>query len=375
MMRRIVTGQYIHEKSEWPTFRWDLRRISQLLVEVRHRQGRLIGRMEGLGFQLQTEAVLNTLTEDVLKSSEIEGEKLDRDQVRSSIARRLGIDIGGLTPADRDVEGVVEMMLDATQRYEQPLTAQRLFDWHAALFPTGRSGMSRINVGAWRDDKKGPMQVVSGPIGKEHVHYQAPAAPRLRAEMKKFLEWFEKDDSNDLVVKAGVAHLWFVTIHPFDDGNGRIARAIADMVLARSEHSAKRFYSMSAQIRQERKAYYEILESTQKGNLDITAWLEWFLACLGRAFDGSEKILAGVLSKARFWDRLADKEFNDRQRDMINRLLNGFEGKLTSSKWAKLEKCSQDTALRDIDDLLRKGVLQKESAGGRSTSYSLAVVH
>lgn len=375
MMRRIATGQYIHEKSEWPTFRWDLRRISQLLVEVRHRQGRLIGRMEGLGFQLQTEAVLNTLTEDVLKSSEIEGEKLDRDQVRSSIARRLGIDIGGLTPADRDVEGVVEMMLDATQRYEQPLTAQRLFDWHAALFPTGRSGMSRINVGAWRDDKKGPMQVVSGPIGKEHVHYQAPAAPRLRAEMKKFLEWFEKDDSNDLVVKAGVAHLWFVTIHPFDDGNGRIARAIADMVLARSEHSAKRFYSMSAQIRQERKAYYEILESTQKGNLDITAWLEWFLACLGRAFDGSEKILAGVLSKARFWDRLADKEFNDRQRDMINRLLNGFEGKLTSSKWAKLEKCSQDTALRDIDDLLRKGVLQKESAGGRSTSYSLAVVH
>ena len=375
MMRRIANGHYIHEQVEWPTFRWDFRHISQLLVDVRHRQGRLIGRMEGLGFQLQTEAVLNTLTEDVLKSSEIEGEKLDRDQVRSSIARRLGIDIGGLTPADRDVEGVVEMMLDATQHYDRPLTGRRLFDWHAALFPTGRSGMSKINVAAWRDDKKGPMQVVSGPIGKERVHYEAPAAPRLRAEMKKFLEWFEKDDSNDLVVKAGVAHLWFVTIHPFDDGNGRIARAIADMVLARSEHSAKRFYSMSAQIRQERKAYYEILESTQKGNLDITGWLEWFLACLGRAFDGSERILAGVLSKARFWDRLADTEFNDRQRDMINRLLNGFEGKLTSSKWAKLEKCSQDTALRDIDDLLRKGVLQKESAGGRSTSYSLSVVH
>jgi len=373
-MRRIAAGQYIHEKAQWPTFRWDHRRISQLLVDVRHRQGRLIGRMEGLGFQLQTEAVLNTLTEDVLKSSEIEGEKLDRDQVRSSIARRLGIDIGGLTPADRDVEGVVEMMLDATQHYDQPLTAQRLFDWHAALFPTGRSGMSRINVGAWRDDKKGPMQVVSGPIGKERVHYEAPAAPRLRAEMKKFLDWFEKDDSNDLVLKAGVAHLWFVTIHPFDDGNGRIARAIADMVLARSEHSAKRFYSMSAQIRQERKAYYEILESTQKGALDITGWLEWFLACLSRAFDGSEKILAGVLSKARFWDRLADTEFNKRQRDMVNRLLNGFEGKLTSSKWAKLEKCSQDTALRDIEDLIRKGVLRKESAGGRSTSYSLAVV-
>ena len=375
MMRRIVPGQYIHEKPHWPTFRWDLPRISQLLVEVRHRHGRLIGRMEGLGFQLQTEAVLNILTEDVLKSSEIEGEKLDRDQVRSSIARRLGIDIGGLTPADRDVEGVVEMMLDATQRYDHPLTAQRLFDWHAALFPTGRSGMSRINVGAWRDDRKGPMQVVSGPIGKERVHYEAPAAPRLRSEMKRFLDWFEKDHSNDLVIKAGLAHLWFVTIHPFDDGNGRIARAIADMVLARSEHSAKRFYSMSAQIRQERKAYYEILESTQKGNLDIAGWLEWFLACLGRAFDGSERILAGVLSKVRFWDRLADTEFNERQRDMVNRLLNGFEGKLTSSKWAKLEKCSQDTALRDIDDLIQKGVLKKESAGGRSTSYSLASIH
>lgn len=373
-MRRIAPGQYIHEKAQWPTFRWDHRRISQLLVDVRHRQGRLIGRMEGLGFQLQTEAVLNTLTEDVLKSSEIEGEKLDRDQVRSSIARRLGIDIGGLTPADRDVEGVVEMMLDATQHYDQPLTARRLFDWHAALFPTGRSGMSRINVGSWRDDRKGPMQVVSGPIGKERIHYEAPAAPRLRAEMKRFLDWFEKDHSNDLVIKAGVAHLWFVTIHPLDDGNGRIARAIADMVLARSEHSAKRFYSMSAQIRQERKAYYEILESTQKGNLDITGWLEWFLACLGRAFNGSERILAGVLGKARFWDRLADMEFNERQRDMVNRLLNGFEGKLTSSKWAKLEKCSQDTALRDIDDIIRKGVLKKESAGGRSTSYSLALV-
>jgi Fic family protein len=374
MMRRITTGRYIHEQPAWPTFRWDIRRISQLLVEVRHRQGRLIGRMEGLCFQLQTEAVLNTLTEDVLKSSEIEGEKLDRDQVRSSIARRLGIDIGGLMPADRDVEGVVEMMLDATQHYDRPLTAQRLFDWHAALFPTGRSGMSRINVGAWRDDNKGPMQVVSGPIGKERVHYEAPAAPRLRAEMKKFLDWFEKDNSNDLVVKAGVAHLWFVTIHPFDDGNGRIARAIADMVLARSEHSAKRFYSMSAQIRQERKAYYEILESTQRGGLDLTRWIGWFLACLGRAFDRSETILAGVLSKARFWERFAGTEFSGRQRNMINRLLNSFEGKLTSSKWAKLEKCSQDTALRDIDDLVRKGVLKKELAGGRSTSYSLSSI-
>ena len=374
MMRRIRRGTYIHERPGWPGFRWDSERISQRLVEVRHRQGRLIGRMEGLGFQLRKEAVLHTLTEDVLKSSEIEGEKLDRDQVRSSIARRLGIDIGGLTPADRDVEGIVEMMLDATQRYDKPLTAQRLFDWHAALFPTGRSGMSRIDVGAWRDDKKGPMQVVSGPIGRERVHYEAPAAVRLREETKRFLDWFEKESSTDLVLKAGVAHLWFVTIHPFEDGNGRIARAIADMVLARSERSPQRFYSMSAQIRQERSAYYEILEATQKGDLDITRWLEWFLACLGRAFERAETILAAVLNKARFWDRFAGTKFNERQRSMINRLLNGFEGKLTSSKWAKIEKCSQDTALRDIEGLIKKGVLTRDAAGGRSTSYSLAKI-
>ena len=371
MMRRINRGAYIHERPEWPGFRWDVEGISPRLVEVRHRQGRLIGRMEGLGFQLRTEAVLDTLTEDVLKSSEIEGEKLDRGQVRSSIARRLGIEIAGLTTADRNVEGVVEMMLDATQHYDQPLTAQRLFDWHAALFPTGRSGMSRINVGAWRDDKKGPMQVVSGPIGRDRVHYEAPVAARLRGEMKKFLAWFEKETSTDLVLKAALAHLWFVTIHPFDDGNGRIARAIADMVLARSEQSSQRFYSMSAQIQQERKSYYEILEATQKGDVDVTRWLEWFLVCLGRAFDRAETILAAVLVKARFWDRFAATEFNERQRSMINRLLNGFDGKLTSSKWAKLEKCSQDTALRDIEDLIRKGVLTKDSGGGRSTSYSL----
>jgi Fic family protein len=337
-----------------------------------HKQGRLIGRMEGLGFQLRAEAVLNTLTEDVLKSSEIEGETLDRDQVRSSIARRLGLDIGGLVPSDRNVEGVVEMMLDATQRYAEPLTGRRLFAWHAALFPTGHSGMSKIRVGAWRDDAKGPMQVVSGPIGKERVHYEAPAADRIRGEMKKFLDWLEKDRSTNLVLKAGVAHLWFVTIHPFDDGNGRIARAIADMVLARSENTSQRFYSMSAQIRQERKTYYEILEATQKGDLDITRWLDWFLDCLGRAFERSETILGAVLGKKRFWERFAKVEFNERQRSVINRLLNGFEGKLTSSKWAKLAKCSHDTALRDIEDLIRKKVLVKNTAGGRSTSYSLA---
>jgi Fic family protein len=371
-MRRIKSTRYIYECKDWPRFHWNRERISALLVDVRHRQGRLIGRMEGLGFQLRAEAVLHSLTEEVLKSSEIEGENLDRDQVRSSIARRLGIDIGGLTPADRDVEGVVEMMLDATQKFDRPLTARRLFDWHAALFPTGRSGMSKIRVGAWRDDRNGPMQVISGPIGREHIHYEAPPAARLRDEIKSFLDWFEKDASDDLVLRAGVAHLWFVTIHPFEDGNGRIARAIADMVLARSERSPQRFYSMSAQIRQERKAYYEILETTQKGDLDITRWLEWFLACLGRAFDSAEMILAAVLLKARFWERFAAVSFNDRQRKIVNRMLNGFEGKLTSSKWAKLARTSQDTALRDIEDLVGKRVLAKEAAGGRSTSYSLA---
>jgi Fic family protein len=329
--------------------------------------------MEALGFPLRSEAVLQTLTDDVLKSSEIEGEKLDHDQVRSSIARRLGMDIGGLTPADRHVEGVVEMMLDATQKYEQPLTKQRLFDWHAAMFPTGHSGMSKIIVGAWRDDKSGPMQVVSGPTGRERVHYEAPPAKRLDREMKAFLAWLDRDQAMDAVLKAAIAHLWFVTIHPFEDGNGRIARAIADMALARSEQTPQRFYSMSAQIRQERKAYYDLLEATQKqDDLDITAWLAWFFDCLGRAFDRSEGVLTKVFQKARFWEKHAGSPFNARQRDMLNRLLNGFEGKLTSSKWATLEKCSQDTASRDIDDLIKRGVLVRDAGGGRSTSYSLS---
>jgi Fic family protein len=371
MMRRKKAGTYIHEQAGWPEFHWDHKRVSARLVDVSHKQGLLIGRMQGLGFQLRAEAVLHSLTEEVLKSSEIEGEELDRDQVRSSIARRLGMDIGGLTLADRDVEGVVEMMLDATQNYAKPLTGRRLFDWHAALFPTGRSGMSKIRVGGWRDDARGPMQVISGAVGKERVHYEAPVADRIRDEMRKFVEWFEKDHSTNLVLKAGVAHLWFVTIHPFDDGNGRIARAIADMVLARSEKSSQRFYSMSAQIRQERNEYYEILEATQRGDLDITRWLEWFLDCLGRAFERAEAILATVLNKARFWEHFAKVEFNERQRNVVNRLLNGFEGKLTTTKWAKLTKCSHDTALRDIEDLIRKRVLAKDEAGGRSTSYSL----
>ncbi len=364
---------YIHELGNWPDFAWSQERLAERLAAVRYRQGQLIGRMGELGFQLKTEAVLQTLTEDVLKSSEIEGEILDKDQVRSSIARRLGIDIGALTPADRHVEGVVEMMLDATQKFSEPLTDARLFGWHAAMFPTGRSGMTKIVVGAWRDDKSVPMQVISGPIGGEKVHYQAPAAARLEAEMKAFLDWFDGEPTIDPVLKAAVAHLWFVTIHPFDDGNGRMARAIADMALARSENSPQRFYSMSAQIRLERNAYYGALEATQKGDdLDITTWLEWFLACLERAIDGAEGILGTVLNKARFWKKHSASALNERQRKLLTRLLDGFEGKLTTTKWAEIAKCSQDTALRDIYNLVGRGILKKDAGGGRSTSYSLA---
>ena len=361
---------YIHELPDWPHFTWDDKKLAGKLAAVRNRQGRLTGRMEGLGLKLRAEANLQIVTEEVIKSSEIEGEVLNRDQVRSSVARRLGIDIGALTPADRNVEGIVEMTLDATGKYDEPLTSERLFAWHAALFPTGRSGMRKITVGAWRDDKTGPMQVVSGPIGRESVHYEAPNAGKLDKEMKAFSDWFNANGI-DPVLKAGIAHLWFVTIHPFDDGNGRIARAIADMALARSEKSSQRFYSMSTQIKQEQSDYYKILESTQKADLDIAPWLEWFLDCLDRAFDGAETILASVLKKARFWKKHAGESFNDRQRAMLERLLNGFEGNLTSSKWAQLAKCSQDTALRDIDDLVARGVLAKDAAGGRSTSYSL----
>jgi len=362
---------YLHQRDDWPRFHWDQDGLANQLAEVRHRQGRLIGRMEVLGFRLREEAVFNTLTQDVLKSSEIEGELLDIDQVRSSLARRLGVDIGALTAADRHVEGVVEMMLDATQKYQDPLTEERMFGWHAALFPTGRSGMRKIRVGALRDDSSGPMQVVSGPIGKERVHYQAPPVDRLPAEMSLFLGWFNGTAPIDPVLKAALAHLWFVTIHPFDDGNGRIARAIADLALARSEQSPQRFYSMSAQIRLERNDYYDILERTQKGTLKVTPWMQWFLGCLDRAFDGANATLASVLRKARFWEAHAEEPLNDRQRKVVNRLLDGFAGKLTSSKWAKLAKCSQDTAHRDIVDLVNRGILAKDAAGGRSTSYSL----
>ena len=367
------TVHYIHEKPDWPDLRWDDARLLPLLAEVRHRQGRLLGRMEGLGFRLRAEASLTTLTADVIKSSAIEGAMLDAAQVRSSIARRLGLDFGGQVETSRDVEGVVEMMLDATQKYAEPLTAERLFGWHASLFLTGRSGMRRITVGAWRPAAIGPMQVVSGPMGRERVHFEAPSADRLRREVSVFLKWFRTADGVDPVLKAGIAHFWFVTIHPFEDGNGRISRAIADMALARAEGTTERFYSMSTQIEAEKKQYYLNLEQSQKGGTDITSWLEWFLGCLGRAIAGAEEGLAGVLRKAKTWERINHQSpVNERQRTVINRLLDDFEGNLSTSKYAKLAKCSADTALRDITTLLGRNILVQDSGGGRNTSYRLA---
>jgi Fic family protein len=368
----------IHELSHWPRFEWNRELLAEPLAALRLEQGRLIGHMEALGFTLRTEAVLHTLTSDVIKSSEIEGQRLDFQQVRSSIARKLGVDIGALKPADRNVEGVVEMMLNATGHYDRPLTAIRLFAWQASLFPSGHSGLRKIKTGRWRDDSIGPMQVVSGPSHREKVHFEAPAAARIPGEMKAFLKWFNAPPSGDRVLKAALAHLWFVTLHPFDDGNGRIARAIADMALARSEGSPQRFYSMSAQIRQERNDYYNILERTQSGapgarpSLDITPWMQWFLGCLGRAIGGAQTALKAVLAKARFWETFATTPLNERQREIVNGLLDGFEGKLTTSKYAKITACSQDTALRDILSLVERGILARGESGGRSTSYELA---
>ena len=375
-------AKYIHQLPKWPAFYWDQQTLLKAVSAVRHRQGRLTGRMEALGFNLRKEATLTTLTLDVIKSSEIEGEVLNPDQVRSSVARRLGMDIAGLVPADRHVEGIVEMMLDATQKYDKPLTKERLFGWHAAMFPTGRSGTpaygrpsagrGKIRAGAWRDNTRDdPMQVVSGPMGRERVHFEAPEAEQLEKMMKAFLKWFSQEMSLDPVVKAGIAHMWFVTIHPFEDGNGRIARAIADMQLARSDESEQRFYSMSAQIRKERNDYYAMLEQTQKGNLDLSEWLSWFLACLERSMVATEDTLAGVLRKAKFWQTHASTEMNARQKNILLRLFDNFDGNLTTSKWAKMTKSSHDTALRDIQDLIQKGILVKGIEGSRSTVYLL----
>jgi Fic family protein len=362
---------YIHEKEDWTDFTWDSNKVMLKLGDARNQQGRILGKMESLGFDLQNEAVLNTLTLDVTKSSEIEGEFLEVEQVRSSIARRLGIDIAGIVDSERHVDGIVEMMLDATQKYDLPLTKERLFGWHAELFPSGYSKLYKITVADRRKGMNGPMQVVSGPLGKEKVHFQAPSSDRIEPEMEKFLQWFENEDEIDMVLKAAIAHLWFVTIHPFDDGNGRITRAITDMTLARSDKSIRRFYSLSAQIRIERKQYYEKLEQTQKGDSDITEWILWFLQCLINAIEGSEKSLSKILHKSEFWKLHSTTIINHRQQKIINRLLNGFDGKLTSSKWAKINKCSQDTALRDIQDLIKKDILRREASGGRSTNYEL----
>ena len=369
VMRRI--HMYIYQDASWPDFIWDNKALLIPISKVRNLQGKLIGKMEAIGFSLREEAMLETLTIDVVKSTEIEGEILNSYQVRSSIARRLGMDISGLIPSDRDVDGVVEMMLDATQNYEKPLTKERLFNWHGALFPTGRKGMLKIIVAAWRKDEIGPMQVVSGHLGKEKVYYQAPPAELVDNEISRFIKWFNSEPIIEPVIKSGLAHLWFVTIHPFDDGNGRIARAIADMQLARADMTNQRFYSMSAHIERQKKAYYDILEKTKKGSMDITCWLQWFVECLIRALEATDETLAKVLSKAKFWEKHATTIINERQKLMINKLLDNFSGKLNTSKWAKITKCSQDTALRDIQDLIQKEILIKETGGGRSTSYVL----
>ena len=367
---------YIYQHPDWPAFHWDASSLSVPLAGVRHRQGRLLGRMQSLGFDLRSEAGLAVMTDDVVKTSAIEGESLDPEQVRSSIARRLGLQTGGLMKVGRDVEGIVEVLLDATQRFDQPLSAERICAWHAAIFPTGRSGMQRIAVGQWRPPEAGPMQVVSGPIGREKVHFEAPTAERLDAEMRCFIQWFNESAGSgttlDPVIRAAIAHFWFVTIHPLEDGNGRIGRALADMALAYADQSADRFYSMSSQIEADRREYYLILEKQQRADLDITTWLQWFLGCLDRAITRADSTLEMVLFKSQFWDFVNHSPVNPRQQTVINRLLDGFEGKLTTSKYAKLAKCSTDTALRDIQQLLERGTLYQNEGGGRSTSYRLA---
>lgn len=364
--------RYLHQHPHWPDFRWEAESLLEPLAAVRLKQGLLLGSLQNLGLNLKEEANLQTLTLDVVKSSEIEGENLPEDQVRSSIARRLGLDVAGVPVTDRHVEGVVEMMLNATQNPDQALTEDRLFAWHAALFPTGWSGVSKIKTGTWRDDAERPMQVVSGPMGRRRVHFEAPAASLLTSEMKAFLDWFNDPGRIDPVLKAAVAHLWFVTVHPFDDGNGRIARTITDMQLTRADGVSQRFYSMSARIRADRNGYYDVLEKTQRETLDVTAWLLWFIECLDRALDASSEVLSGTLRKAAFWQTHQQTELNERQRRMVNLLLDSaLVGTLNNSKWAKMTKVSNDTALRDIQDLISKNVLEKEEGGGRNTSYRI----
>jgi len=371
--RPIRTPRYIWQRPDWPNFTYNTSALAAPLAQVHRAQGQLVGRMTELGMAQRDQATLQVLTQEVIKTSEIEGEHLSLEAVRSSIARRLGLDIGALTPSDRHVDGVVDVVLDATRNFDQTLVQERLFGWHAALFPTGYSGRMRITVAAWRNDASGPMDVVSGPVGHEKVHFTAPPADTLPTQTEAFFRWFEAAPVGDALIKAGLAHLWLVTLHPFDDGNGRLSRAVGDMALARAEGTSQRFYSFSAQIQRERKAYYEQLEATQKGPLDVTPWLSWFLGCLLRAVQGAGTTLAGVLDKAQFWQRWAGTPMNARQTLVLNRVLDGMEGKLTNAKWAALGKCSADTALRDINNLQARGVLQKLEGGGRNTGYELCV--
>lgn len=364
-------SRYIYQKKDWPSFSWDNEHLIAPLGEVRNLQGRLIGSMESLGFDLQSEASLETLTLDIIKTAEIEGEILNPEQVRSSLARRLGMDIVGSIPSDRNVDGVVDMMLDAIQNHNLSLSEDRLFGWHSSLFPTGKSGMYKIKVGTYRDDSEGPMQVISGAMGKEKVHFQAPSSNEIKKEMDLLFKWINNENNIDPVLKAGIAHFWFITIHPFEDGNGRIARAITDLLLTRADGVTQRYYSMSAQIQKERNSYYNILETSQKGTLDITNWLGWFLNCLTNSLASSHEILSKVLFKHKFWNKYAKETLNSRQILMLNKILDGFKGNVTSGKWAKITKCSTDTALRDIQGLITKNILRKELAGGRSTNYEL----
>lgn len=369
--RPTRTPRYIWQLPGWPHLAFDAAALAAPLAQVHRAQGMLAGRMADLGLAQRDQATLQVLTQEVVTTSAIEGERLDLDAVRSSVARKLGLDIGALAPSDRHVDGVVDVVLDATRNFDQPLTPQRLFGWHAALFPTGYSGRTRITVAAWRTDASGPMQVVSGPVGREKVHFEAPPAATLPAQTQAFFDWFEAAPAGDALIKAGLAHLWLVTLHPFDDGNGRLSRAVGDMALARAEGTHQRFYSFSAQIQRERKDYYDQLEATQRGTLDVTPWLHWFLGCLLRAVEGADATLAGVLDKAQFWQRWAGTPMNARQTLVLNHVLDGMEGKLTNAKWAAMGKCSADTALRDINDLLERGVLRRLEGGGRSIGYEL----
>jgi Fic family protein len=363
--------RYVHQSKDWPEFTWDNDLLLGLLGNVRNLQGKLVGKMEALGFDFREKALLKNLTLDVLKSSEIEGEIYKVEEVRSSLAKKLGMDLPDLVPYDRNIDGIADILVDATRNNRNLLTEERLFSWHAALFPMGTSGMHKITVGAWRKDEGGPMQVVSGAMGKEFVHFEAPESKRVPKEMKRFLDWFNKETILEPVLKASLAHFWFITIHPFDDGNGRIARALTDMLLARADGINQRFYSMSAQIHKERKTYYNRLEVAQKASVDVSSWHVWFLECLERTLYSTDELLKDVLQKSNFWNRHAQTALNERQKLMLNKILDGFEGKVTSSKWAKIGKCSSDTALRDVQDLIKKGILEKEEAGGRSVSYRL----